>query len=135
MQEYLEQLSSNLIYDSKKIINNVMHIYCHVKNSSSYKIHSYITRSINDINYGNYKVVLEVKCYTYYIDRKLNNKTKAYQPDFIDGRSYRTKRLTEYILNSSKESSAIGLERTLKNIANISDSTILRLVKKNSNNH
>lgn len=135
MQEYLNQLSSNLIYDYKEIIDNVMHIYCHIKNVSSHKIHSYITRAINDINYGNYKVILEVKCYTYYVNRKQNNKTIAYQPDFIDGRSFRTKRLTDFILNSSKESSAIGLERTLKNIANISDSTILRLIKKNSNSH
>ena len=119
MQEYLNQLSSNLIYDYKEIIDNVMHIYCHIKNVSSHKIHSYITRSINDINYGNYKVILEVKCYTYYVNRKQNNKTIAYQPDFIDGRSFRTKRLTDFILNSSKESSAIGLERTLKNITNI----------------
>lgn len=133
MQEYLNQLSENLIYDYKEIKDNVLHIFCHIKNVSSHKIHSYITRSINDINYGNYKVVLEVKCYTYYIDRKQSNKTVAYQPEFIDGRAYRTKRLTEYILNGSKESSAIGLERTLKNITNISDSTILRLIKKNSN--
>lgn len=135
MQEYLNQLSHNLIYDYKEIIDNVMHIYCHIKNNFSHKIHSYITRTINDINYGNYKVVLNIRCYTYYIDRKENNKTVAYQPDFIDGRSHRTKRLTDFILNSSKESSAIGLERTLKNITNISDSTILRLIKKNSNNN
>lgn len=135
MQEYLNQLSHNLIYDYKEIIDNVMHIYCHIKNAPSHKIHSYIIRSINDINYGNYKVVLEIKCYKYYIDRKTSNKTVACQPDFIDGRSHRTKRLTDFILNSSKESSAIGLERTLKNITNISDSTILRLIKKNSNKH
>lgn len=135
MQEYLNQLSDNLIYDKKEIIDNVIHIYCHVKIDSSHKIHSYITRSINDVNYGNYKVILNIRCYTYYIDRKKSNKTIAYQPDFIDGRSHRTKRLTNFILNSSKESSAIGLERTLKNITNISDSTILRLIKKNSNKH
>ncbi len=135
MQEYLNQLSENLIYDCKELKDNVLHIHCHMKNDSTYKIHSYITRTINDINYGNYKVILEVRCYTYYIDRKSSNKTIAYQPDFIDGRSHRTKRLTDFILNSAKESSAIGLERTLKNITNISDSTILRLIKKNSNNH
>lgn len=135
MQEYLNQLSDNLIYDKKEIIDNVIHIYCHVKIDSSHKIHSYITRSINDVNYGNYKAILNIRCYTYYIDRKKSNKTIAYQPDFIDGRSHRTKRLTNFILNSSKESSAIGLERTLKNITNISDSTILRLIKKNSNKH
>ena len=133
MQDYLNQLSENLIFDCKELKDNVLYIYCHIKNTSSHKIHSYMTRTINDINYGNYKVVLEVKCYTYYIDRRINNKTIVFQPDFIDGRSHRTKRLTEFILNSSKESSAIGLERTLKNITNISDSTILRLIKKNSN--
>ena len=133
MQDYLNQLSHNLIYDHKEINDNVMYIYCYIKNNSSHKIHSYITRRINDINYGNFKVILEIKCYTYYVDRRKNNKTVAYQPDFIDGRSHRTKRLTDFILKSSKESSAIGLERTLKNITNISDSTILRLIKKNSN--
>lgn len=135
MQEYLNQLSENLIYDYKEIEDNTLYIFCHVKSTSSHKIHSYIVRSINDINYGNFKVILQVKCYTYYIDRKKDNRTIAYQPDFIDGRSHRTKRLTDYILNSSKESSAIGLERILKNITTISDTTILRLIKKNSNNH
>lgn len=135
MQEYLNQLSENLIYDYKEIEDNTLYIFCHVKNTSSHKIHSYIVRSINDINYGNFKVILQVKCYTYYIDRKKDNRTIAYQPDFIDGRSHRTKRLTDYILNSSKESSAIGLERILKNITTISDTTILRLIKKNSNNY
>ena len=133
MQDYLNQLSENLIFDCKELKDNVLYIYCHIKNTSSHKIHSYMTRSINDINYGNYKVVLVVKCFTYYIDRKVNNRTIAFQPDFIDGKTHRTKRLTDFILNSSKESSAIGLERTLKNITNISDSTILRLIKKNSN--
>ena len=50
MQDYLNQLSHNLIYDNKEINDNVMYIYCHIKNNSSHKIHSYITRSINDIN-------------------------------------------------------------------------------------
>lgn len=130
MQEYLNQLSDKLIYDDHKLEENTLHIYCHILKEPSHKIHSYIIRSINDINYGNYKVILEIKCYKYYINRKENNKTVAYHPDFIDGRSYRTKRLTDYILNHSKEISAIGLERTLKNIANISDTTILRIIKK-----
>lgn len=133
MQDYLNQLSESLIYDNKELKNNVLHIYCHIKKHESHKIHSYRVRVINDINYGNYKTVLHIKCYQYYVDRK-SNKIASYRLDFIDGVSYRTKRLTEFILNSSKESSAIGLERTLKNITNISDTTILRL-KKNSNKH
>lgn len=133
MQDYLNQLSESLIYDNKELKNNVLHVYCHIKKQESHKIHSYRVRIINDINYGNYKIVLHIKCYQYYIDRK-SNKIASYRLDFIDGVSYRTKRLTEFILNSSKESTAIGLERTLKNITNISDTTILRL-KKNSNKH
>jgi len=132
MQEYLNQLSDKLIYDSKELKDNTLVIYCHIKREPSHKIHSYFVRKINDINYGNYKVVLYIKNYNYYLDRT-SFKITSYKPDFIDGRSYRTKRLTEYVLNSIKESSAIGLERTMKKLAKISDSTIIRIVKKKSN--
>lgn len=131
MQDYLNQLSDKLIYDSKKFKDNTLIITCHICKDTSHKVHSYFVRKINDINYGNYKVILYIKNYNYYIDRS-SFKITSYKPDFIDGRSYRTKRLTDYILNNIKESSAIGLERNMKNITKISDSTIIRIVKKKS---
>lgn len=134
MQEYLNQLSENLIYVKQELVDNVLYVYCNYKNTTQFKVHTYKVRKVNDINYGNYKVVLLIKVFQYYLDRKNSNRVISIQPDFIDGRSSRTRRLTEYILNASKESSAIGLERTLKNVTNISDSTILRMVKKNDSN-
>lgn len=134
MQEYLNQLSENLIYVRKELVDNVLYVYCNYKNTTQFKVHTYKVRKVNDINYGNYKVVLLIKVFQYYLDRKNSNRVISIQPDFIDGRTSRTRRLTEYILNASKESSAIGLERTLKNVTNISDTTILRMLKKNDSN-
>lgn len=134
MQEYLNQLSENLIYVKKELVDNVLYVYCNYKNTTQFKVHTYKVRKVNDINYGNYKVVLLIKVFQYYLDRKNSNRVISIQPDFIDGRTSRTRRLTEYILNASKESSAIGLERTLKNVTNISDTTILRMLKKNDSN-
>ena len=131
MQDYLNQLSENLIFVKQELVDNTLYIYCKYKNTTSFKVHTYKVRKVNDINYGNYKVVLIIKVFQYYLDRKNSNRVISIQHDFIDCRSSRTKRLTEYVLKASKESSAIGLERTLKGVTNISDSTILRMVKKN----
>lgn len=135
MQEYLNQLSNNLIFISKEIDENTKTIVlnCKVKRNLKHKIHSYFQRKIKDINYGSYKIILNIQSYKYYLNRKNSLATISYDLDFVDKRTYMTKRLSDFILEGMKESSAIGLERTIKkSVANVSDSTILRLVKKNT---
>lgn len=131
MQSVLRLLSEDLVYDDHDITGDTITIRCHVEAIQDQKIHSYFIRKAKDLNIGDKKVVLLIKTFRYYIDRKANQKTVSANLDFIDDGSNRTKRLTAYVMNQMKENSAIGLERVMKGgVANLSDSTILRMVKK-----
>lgn len=131
MQTVLGLLSKALVYDEHEIMDDTIKIRCHIEPTQDQKIHSYFIRKAKDINIGDKKVVLLIKAFRYYADRKTSQKTESVNLDFIDEGSNRTKRLSKYVMNQMKENSAIGLERVLKGgVADLSDSTILRMVKK-----
>lgn len=132
MQFYLDQLSTDLTYESHSQSDGVLTIRCSMSRNASYAVRGYYVRKIRDLNFGSLKVVLLVRCVKYYRDRKAGPGSFTEPLPFADIRLCRTKRLSEFILDSMRESSAIGLERTIRrNTADISDSTILRIVKKN----
>lgn len=130
MQNFLDQLNDNLIYVSDVEDGKTLRIYCKVKRLDYY-IRGYKTRVLKDINFGNKFVILSIKLPIYYKDK--NKKESFVHPlSCCDFKSRKTKRLEEYIIDNIKESSAIGLERTIKkHICDLSDSSILRILKKN----
>lgn len=131
MQLFLKELSDDLIYISHDIEDNIMTINVDIKKNSGKKIRAYYTKDVKDINFGSYKVILRISCPIYYLNRSESNASKAHELIFVEPKSKMTKRLAKFIEDNMKESSAIGLERTLKkSIADISDSTILRYIKK-----
>jgi transposase len=131
MKSVLALLSQDLVYDGHDITGDTIAIRCHIEPGPEQRIHSYYIRKVKDINIGDKKVVLWIKAFRYYSDRKSSGKTESVNLDLIDDGSNRTKRLTSYVMNQMEENSAIGLERVLrKGIVDLSDSTILRMVKK-----
>jgi len=133
MQTYLNSLDSKLIFIKSEITKDVFKIYCELKHDKNKKVHSRKVRVIKDIPYNNLKVVLHILTKKHFNEDPSSNKlTTSETLEFVNGTGRRTKRLDEYIINLCKEMSAIGCERIIKNkIADVSDSSILRLIKKN----
>jgi len=132
MQEYLSELSPKLRFISKEVTGSIMRVYCESEIDGTKKVHSRVMRVIKDINYGKYKIELHILWKKYFNDNPNDiRKTVSESFEFIPHRGRRTKRLNDLLLSMQKEMSAIGCERLIKEgIADVSDSTILRLVKK-----
>lgn len=129
MQKFLDQLNDKLVYISDTTEKNTMIIDCTVE-KLDYYIRGYKMRILKDINFGDKFVILHIKLPIYYTDK--NKKKSFVHPlNCCENLSRRTKRLDNQIIENLKESSAIGLERTLnKTTCNISDTSIIRLLKK-----
>lgn len=136
MQSFLNQLDENLIFIKSEIIDNAIKIFCEFKLIEGKLVHSRKIRVIKDIPFGSLKVELHLLSKKYFNDDPtLDKLTVAEKVNFIGESKRRTRRLDEYILNTCKEMSAIGCERFIKeNIADVSDTTILRLIKKKRTN-
>ncbi len=131
MQKFLDQLNDNLLYLNDEILEKTIYIDCTVE-KLDYYIRGYKTRILKDMNFGDKYVVLRIKLPIYYTD-KSKKKSFVHPLNCCDWKSRRTKRLDTYLLENIKESSAIGMERTLKNsICEVSDTSIIRLLKKNN---
>ena len=64
-----------------------------------------------------------------------NRKTVSEKFEFINDTGRRTKRLDDKIMEINKETNTIGSERLMReNFADISDTTILRMIKKRISN-
>ena len=136
MQDYLKQLDPNLLYIRHEIQDNLMSIYCETKPLKDRPVHSRKERVIKDIPYGKYKVELHLITKKYFnLDPKAKTLTTAEKHGFLNSTKRRTKRLDELILKLCSEMSTIGCERLIRDsIADVSDTSILRLIKKNDNN-
>jgi len=133
MQDFLDELSPKLKFIRKETHGQTIWIYCESEHDKGKRIHSRVERVIRDINYGNYKVELRILWKKHFNeDPSVSKTTVSEKFDFIPLRGRRTKRLDAMLLSMQKEMSAIGCERFIKEkIADVSDSTILRILKKN----
>lgn len=136
MNEYLNQLSENLIYIKHEVVDGTLKLYCETKLDPQRKVHSRKIRVVKDIPYGKLKVELHILTKKYFNVFKDQKKlTIAEEHLFINSTGRRTTRLDRYIEESCREMSAIGCERFIRNhVADVSDSSILRLIKKNKSN-
>lgn len=133
MQSFLNQLDTNLLFIKSEIIDKTIKVFCEFKPLKGRLVHSRKMRVIKDIPFGNLMVELHLLSKKYFNDDStLDKLTVAEEVGFLGNSKRRTKRLDEYILNVCREMSAIGCERFIReNIADVSDTTILRLIKKN----
>lgn len=133
MQSFLTQLDKNLLFTKSEIIDKTIKVFCEFKPLKGRLIHSRKMRVIKDIPFGNLMVELHLLSKKYFNDDPTIDKlTIAEEVNFVGDSKRRTRRLDEYILKTCKEMSAIGCERFIReNIADVSDTTILRLIKKN----
>ena len=129
MQDFLNELSDDLNYIKHRIEKNTCHIYCESKNVKNKPIHARQERTVRDLPFGDKQVILHIISKRFYRD---NGGTYAEKFDFINSTGRRTKRLDKKIIESNTEGSVIGTERNLKKFGiKISDTTILRMLKKN----
>lgn len=133
MELFLKDLDYNLKYINSVIKGNTIWIYCETEIDATRKVHSRQERIVKDIPYGKYKTELHIISKKYFNSLpEENGLTSAEKFTFINSSGRRTKRLDNLLMNLHKETSAIGLERIIKDsIVDISDTTILRILKKN----
>ena len=110
--------------------------YCPSCGQAATRQHSWKIRRIGDLPVYNHKVSLMIHRRQFFCDNKdCSRKIVTEKFDFVSSTGRRTKRLDEHLLDMAKTMSAIGEERVVrKNVANVSNDTILRRVKKNSTN-
>lgn len=144
MDEIIKKLDKNLKVVTYKYENDTLFIDVEKKSNTevcphcgqrSNRIHSKYIRQIKDLPIQEYKVILNIISKVYFCKNKdCHTKTFAEQFDFVESHSRMTKRLKKKIVNTSKTMSARASKEIVNNdLANISDDTILRLLKKNSN--
>lgn len=133
MKDYLKELDAGLVYIKHVIENGILKIYCESSPVPDKPIHSRQERIVRDLPYGEHKVELHIIAKKYFNpDPTTKKRTIAERFEFVDGRGRRTKRLEEWLVRMSAQMSSIGLERLVrKQVVDISDSTIIRIVKKN----
>ena len=132
MQEFLNGLSPKLRYIRSELNGRTLRIYCESQPIDGMSVHSRVKRIVKDINFGDNKVELCILWKKYFCDDPESSKTTVSERlDFVSKRGRRTKRLDKLLLSMQSEMSVAGCERLVReSIADVSDSTILRLIYK-----
>lgn len=143
MEEFIKQISEDLIYVSHYIKDDIYYIrvrskeeykvcpFCHQESNN---VHTRYIRKVQDLPIGDKKVILELE--TYKLKCKNDNcKSKVFSSRFsyIGKNSLKTKRLEDKILEVSSNLSSIKASNYLKdNIAVVCKSSICNMIKKNN---
>ena len=144
MDTLIKKLCNDLTVTGSEYVGDTMelhveyvpeHISCCPKcGQPSKRRHSAHIRRIKDLPIQEYKVVLVLNVREYFCDNKeCPQKIFAEKYDFLCSTGTRTQRLDDYLLNTALDSSAIGTERLVREkIADVSNDSILRIIKKNA---
>ena len=143
MEELMKKLDKKLKIINYEYIDDIATIYvkrtnktatCPCCGKKSDNINSKYFRTIKDLPIQDNKVILKLEAKTFFCkNNKCPINTFAEKFDFIESRARMTTRLKDRIVNDSKGMSARAAKATINNgLANISDDTILRLLKKNN---
>ena len=144
LDELVKELDNKLEVTRKEIKDDIMYIYCETKQQStkckycgeeSENVHSVYTRTISDLPIQKYKVKLVIIVKKYFCNNpKCNHTTFAEPLDFVEKNALRTKRLDEYIKEVGLKNSSIEARNQITNShVEISNNTILRILKKRKN--
>lgn len=146
MEEIIKKLDKKLKVLSYEYIDDTVIINiertskssaCPCCGRKSINIHSKYSRTIKDLPIQEYKVILNITAKVFFCkNKKCKVNTFAEKFDFIENHSRMTTRLKDKIVQNSKGMSARASKSVINNgLANISDDTILRLLKKNNSNN
>lgn len=142
MDELIKILDKNLTYLSHEILGDTIYIkvvsnretfICPHCKRESQKIHSHYIKTFQDLPIQDKKVVIILDNRKFFCENK-ECSTTTFSETFscIEFKSKKSKRLVEYISNTSMKLSTIDASKVLKkNGINISKSTIHNLLKKN----
>lgn len=141
MKELIKFLDKNLDYVSHEILKDTMYIHvisnrktfrCPHCKTESKKIHSHYVKSFQDLPIQEKKVIIVLKNRKFFCENKeCSNKTFSETFSCIDFKSKKSKRLVEYIVNTSIKLSTIDASKLLKiNGVKVSKSTVHNLLKK-----
>lgn len=141
MEEIIQKLDNKLKVLNYEYVKDTLIINIERNNKSevcphcgkkSKNIHSRYTRIVKDLPIQEYKVILNITAKVFFCkNKKCPTNTFAEKFDFIESHSRMTTRLKEKIIDNSKGLSARGSKAIINSgLANISDDTILRLLKK-----
>lgn len=135
MQRFLNQIAPELRIIKIDENETTVIITCETNPLPNKRVHSRFLKKVKDIPYGNKKVELHLLVRKYFNDDpKINKLTIAEVSPFLNSTGKRTQRLDDELLKLGKEMTSIGCERHIKEkYADVSDSTILRIIKKKSN--
>ena len=144
LDELMKELDKKLIVIKKEIKDGIMYIYCETEKQEtkckycekkSNSVHSTYTRTISDLPIQNYKVKIVIKVKKYFCNNeKCKHRTFAEPLNFVDKNALRTKRLDEYINRVGLTVSSIEAKKQIKEThVEVSNNTILRVIKKNKN--
>jgi len=144
MNEFLKGLSEKLIYVShEEITVGTIKIVCYLERGTaacpscgkvSNKVNRRYKRFLKDISFGDKQFVLDIMFNSYFcVNADCAKYAFTEYPEFVEPFSARTKRLNKRILELSAGGSGTWVERYVKrNLASVSDTTINRIIKKNS---
>lgn len=145
MEDLIKLLDKNLDVDTYEVIDDEIFIYtkstrteasCPYCNYSSDKVHSTYTREFKDLPISGKKSNIILKNRKFFCNNSdCKYKTFAETFDFLGFKAKRTKRLEEYIMNVSQNTTSLAAEKLLKkNVVKIGKSSICNLLKKRNTN-
>ena len=144
METLVKKLCPDLRLTASEYIGDTLELYveyepeyvssCPKCGQGSKRRHSAHIRRIKDLPIQEYKVILVLNVREYFCDNeKCPQKIFAEKYDFLCSTGTRTQRLDDYLLKTALDSSAIGTERLVREkIADVSNDSILRIIKKNA---
>lgn len=141
MDDLIKLLDKNLDYVSHEIVEDTMYIKvasnrkiftCPHCNTECKRIHSHYIKTFQDLPIQDKKVIIILDNRKFFCENnECSNKTFSETFDCIDFKSKKSKRLIEYIINTSMKLSTIDASKVLeKNGVRVSKSTVHNLLKK-----
>lgn len=145
MEDLIKLLDENLDVDTYEVIDDEIFIYtksirtevtCPYCGHISNKVHSLYTREFNDLPILGKKSNIILKNRKFFCNNSdCKRKTFAETFDFLGFKAKKTKRLEEYIMNVSQNTSSLAAEKLLKkNVVQVGKSSICNLLKKRNIN-
>lgn len=138
MNNIIKFLDNNLEYLAHEIIEDTIYITvvfnrtsvkCPHCSKESKKLHSYYTRSFQDLPIQDKKVIITIKNRKFICENKECSKTTF--SESFNCIEFKSKRVIEYIVDLSMRVSSINASNILrKNVVNVGKSTIYNILKK-----
>ena len=146
MDELIKLIDPNLVLERYEISEDIINLYvrsgkpdllCRFCNTSSVKVHSYYTRSFQDLPIQGKKTMIIISNRKMFCNNpECSHTTFAEQFDFLGHKAKKSNRLKDEIIRVSlKQSSVSASEYLRKSVAEVKKSTICNYLKKIRDNN